>query len=86
MGRGVFNIGMLNLTIARIRKSFSQWDLAELTGIPNYRISLLETGRANPKADELEALAQALGTTVEILSDEDETKSLESLVRSQQVA
>lgn len=77
---------MLNLTIARIRKSFTQWDLAGLTGIPNYRISLLETGKAHPKAGELEALSKALGTTVEVLVDEDETGSLESLVRSQQVA
>ena len=85
MGRSASNRVMKNLTIARILKSFSQWDLAGLTGIPNYRISLLETGKAQPKAEELEALAKALETTPELLVDEGET-NLKSLVRSQQVA
>ncbi len=64
----------------------SQWDLAEQTKIRNYRLSLIENGRVEPKDEELEALAKALGTTPELLVDEDETKSLESLVRSRQVA
>jgi len=74
------------LKLFRTILGISQWDLAEQTKIRNYRLSLIENGRVEPKAEELEALAKALGTTVEILVDEDETKSLESLVRSQQVA
>ncbi len=74
------------LKLFRTILGISQWDLAEQTKIRNYRLSLIENGRVEPKAEELEALAKALGTTVELLVDEDETESLESLVRSQQVA
>ncbi len=61
---------MKNLKVARIDKGLSQWDLAGETGIPNYRISLIETGRAQPKPEELEALAKALETTPELLVDD----------------
>ena len=66
----VYVIGImknLELKIARIRKGLSQWDLAGKTEIPNYRISLIETGRVEPKADELRRLADALETTPEVL-------------------
>ena len=59
---------MLNLKIIRIRKGVSQWDLSQMTGIPNYRISLIECGRVQPKQKELEELATALGSTVAILA------------------
>ena len=59
---------MLNLKIIRITKGVKQWDLSRETGIPNYRISLIENGRVQPKTEELEALAKALGSTVAILS------------------
>ena len=58
---------MKNLAIARILKSISQWELAGKTGIPNYRISLIETGKARPSDDELRRLADALETTPEVL-------------------
>ena len=74
------------LKLFRTILGISQWDLAEQTKIRNYKLSLIENGHVEPSAEELEALAKALGTTVEILVDEDETKSLETLVRSQQVA
>ena len=77
---------MRKLKLIRTIQGLSQWDLAAQSGIRNYRLSLLENGRVEPKDEELEALAKALGTTVELLVDEDETKSLESLVRSCQVA
>ncbi len=69
----VYVIGImknLELKIARIRKGLSQWDLAGKTEIPNYRISLIETGRVEPKADELKRLADALGTSPETLTKE----------------
>ena len=72
---------MKKLKMIRTIKGISQWDLALQTGIRNYRLSLIENGRVEPKAEELEALAKALGTTPELLSNENETKSLESLVR-----
>ena len=62
----VYVIGImknLELKIARIKKGLSQWDLAGETKIPNYRISLIETGRVQPKPEELSILAKALGTT-----------------------
>jgi len=72
--------------VVRVIQGFTQRDVFAQSGIRNYRLSLIENGHVEPSAEELEALAKALGTTVELLVDEDETKSLESLVRSQQVA
>jgi len=74
------------LKLSRNILGISQWDLAEQTKIRNYKLSLIENGHIEPSAEELGALAKALGTTPELLVDEDETKSLESLVRSRQVA
>ncbi len=74
------------LKLTRVIQGLTQRDIFAQSGIRNYRLSLLENGHVEPSADELEALAKALGTTPEILVDEDETKSLESLVRSQRVA
>ncbi len=71
--------------VVRVIQGFTQRDVFAQSGIQNYRLSLIENGHVEPSAEELEALAKALGTTVEILSDEDE-KGLESLIRSQQVA
>ena len=77
---------MKKIKLFRTIQGFTQRDIFAQSGIKNYRLSLLENGHAEPSAEELEALAKALGTTVEVLVDEDETGSLESLVRSQQVA
>ncbi|MCZ6876690.1 MAG: helix-turn-helix transcriptional regulator [Acidobacteria bacterium] len=54
---------MTNLKLTRMVLGLKQWDLSQKTGIPNYRISNLENGRASPKPEELSILAQALGTT-----------------------
>ncbi len=62
---------MKKLKLTRISKDISQWDLSQTTGIPNYRISLIENGRVQPKAEELEALATALGTTAEAITATD---------------
>jgi len=77
---------MRKLKKFRVIQGFTQRNVFAQSGIRNYRLSLLENGHAEPSAEELEALAKALGTTVALLADEDETESLESLVRSQQVA
>ena len=74
------------LKLTRVIQGLTQREVYAQSGIKNYRLSLLENGHVEPSAEELEALAKALGTTVEVLVDEDETGSLESLVRSQQVA
>jgi len=39
---------MKKLKLTRIDKDISQWDLSQTTGIPNYRISLIENGRVEP--------------------------------------
>ena len=62
---------MKKLKLKRIDQDISQWDLSQTTGIPNYRISLIENGRVRPKAEELEALAKALGTTAEAITATD---------------
>ena len=66
----VSNGDMKNLKIARILKGISQWDLSQKTGIPNYRISLIENGRVKPKPEELRALAEALQTTPQAIKEE----------------
>ncbi len=43
---------------------WKQWDLAQKSGIPNYRLSSIETGRVKPKPEELSILAEALGVSV----------------------
>ena len=78
---------MKKMKLFRTIQGLSQRDVAERSGvITNYRLSLLENGHASPRADELEVLASIFGTTPQLLVDEGETKSLESLVRECQVA
>ena len=52
------------LKIERLKQGVKQWDLSQKTSIPNYRLSNLETGRAEPKPKELSVLAEALGVSV----------------------
>ncbi len=61
---------MKKLKLTRIDKDISQWDLSQTTGIPNYRISLIENGRVEPKPEELKALAEALQTTPQAIEEE----------------
>ncbi len=58
---------MLNLKLIRLLRGQSQFDLAIATRIPNYRLSLIENGKAEPSTDELSRLAQALGALPEQL-------------------
>ncbi len=58
------------LKALRLLKEKSQFDLSLDTKIPNYRLSLLETGKAEARPDELERLAKALATEPEILTEE----------------
>jgi transcriptional regulator with XRE-family HTH domain len=47
------------MKLERIRKGKTQTDLWQETGIPQWRISLIERGMP-PKADEVRKLAEAL--------------------------
>jgi len=55
---------LTNLKHKRMVRGDKQWDLAQKTGIPNYRLSNLENGRAEPKPEELSILADVLGVSV----------------------
>lgn len=50
----------LSLKIERLKRGLSQWDVSELTGIKNYRLSLIECGHAEPTDDERQVLESAL--------------------------
>jgi hypothetical protein len=58
---------MKTLKVARIISEQSQWQLSQCTGIPNYRISLIENGRAIPTENELRLLWDALEVKAESL-------------------
>ena len=58
---------MFTLKILRLLHGKSQWALSVETHIPNYRLSLLENGKAEPHPDELLKLADALNTTTDLL-------------------
>jgi len=77
----VSNGAMKNLKITRILQGISQWDLATKTGIPNYRISLIENGRVEPKPGELKALAEALQTTTQAIKEEIGEVSIAEVLR-----
>lgn len=52
---------MNRLRAWRIDRNLSQYDLSAVTGIPRWRIQLLESAIQIPNKDEVENLAQALG-------------------------
>ena len=60
--------GMVAIKIFRILRGKSQFKLSLETLIPNYRLSLLENGKADPTPVELEKLVAALKTTPEMLT------------------
>ena len=61
------------MKLHRIRKELSQIDLWMKTGIPQWRISLIERG-IKPKREEAEKIASVLGGNVaELFPDLDET-------------
>ena len=70
---------------ARIRRrrrdlDMTQVQLAELTGIPQFHISAIETGRiADIKTDTLWRLAKALGVTTDSLLERDEASEEEEM-------
>jgi transcriptional regulator with XRE-family HTH domain len=58
----------------------TQVQLAELTGIPQFHISAIETGRiADIKTDTLWRLAKALGVTTDSLLERDEASEEEEM-------
>jgi len=64
--------------LLRITRGQTQWQLAQETLIPNYRLSVLENGKAEPTDEELERLAETLGADSESLTREITEESLMS--------
>lgn len=56
-----------NVRMLRQAKGWTQEELAERSGFSQHYISSLETGRRNPTVVSLFLLAQALGTTPDVL-------------------
>ncbi len=54
----------------RIEKEMTQEQLADMTGLKRWSIANYENGNRVPHKKNLAAIAEALGTTVEILSDD----------------
>jgi len=61
---------MLTLKILRQMKGKSQWQLGVEAGVPNYKLSQIESGKLDPTEEELQRLASALQTTPETLTRE----------------
>jgi transcriptional regulator with XRE-family HTH domain len=58
---------MREIKLARIISGKSQWQVSQITGIPNYKISLIENERVIPTEYELSLLIEALGVKAEAL-------------------
>ena len=56
------------IKIARLEQNVPQIDVAFSTHISQSRLSLIETGRIAPRADEVQRIAAALGVPVERLT------------------
>ena len=55
----------MHLFEARARKRFTQWDIRLATGIHQSKLSLIERGYVKPSNEEKEALAGALGVSID---------------------
>ena len=58
---------MSKLKTWRIERNLSQYELAAATGVPRWRIQLLEGAFREPEKEEVETLACALGVQPEDL-------------------
>ena len=67
------------IRLARLRRGLYQRDLAEKTGIHATYLSLFETGKARPTADQADRIAEVLGVDVEDLLEERRLPASESV-------
>ena len=61
------------ITIARVIRGFSQWQLSDATGIKNHRLSWVERGRFPARPAELKLISEALDMPVETLTADEGT-------------
>lgn len=59
-----------SIRVIRTIRNVTQWQLANGTGIPQSRLSLLENHLVIPKFSELERIAEVLDTSIENLLSE----------------
>ncbi|MCL6220827.1 helix-turn-helix domain-containing protein [Zunongwangia pacifica] len=59
------------IRLYRQQKSFSQAELAEISGVNNKSLSRYELGTSIPPADALKAIADALGVSADALLSDD---------------
>lgn len=57
----------MNIKYLRNKKRLTQKELAKAIGATQPTVACWETGRANPAADKLPAIASALGCTIDEL-------------------
>ncbi len=60
----------LNIKVERVKKRFTQEDLAELVGCDRSYISVVERGIQNPSITKFIKIAKALDVDIKILLDE----------------
>ena len=65
-GRGGF-VKNLKMKAARVRRDWSQSELAERVGVTRQTIGMIEAGRFNPSLARWVAICRALGTTLDDL-------------------
>lgn len=58
---------MTTLQLLRLERRIGLPALAKLSGVPQPTISMIESRRINPREDELDRLARALGVSPEVL-------------------
>ena len=67
------------LEMERRKRFLSKLDLARSTGIIQTRLSLIERGEVKPKEQEIEAIAKALGISIEeviaLIHEDDEERN-----------
>ena len=62
---------MLKIKVLRKAAGIKQVNLAKTLGVGQPRLCAWETGKAQPTADKLPALAKALGCTIDDLFEKD---------------
>ena len=59
---------MNNIRFWRLERGLSQFDLVQASGVPRYAIQLFEMGHKQPTADQVLAIAEAMGVEVRDLA------------------
>lgn len=61
------SMALSSMKLVRESLGLSQYQLSQLTSIPNYRISLLENGWRKPTITEIKKIGEAMGVDLKLL-------------------